>query len=345
MQRDRWRASLLAREALLNCFAPRARLYPLILIAALLGVAGPLLAAWQSTQLQHQLAVEAIQGRNLVTIAALDKNDPATITTASCDRLTTDPDVLAAGTVRPVETAGFLQLGTAIPVLEASPTLLPQLQAQDALVGPGLTARRSPFRLLLPTGETVTAARGEQQPDALGTDVAVTLALPPTVHTTATCLVKLAPTAQPQQVGQRLVTEVDASGGPLSATTSFTEPQNPITVFAGRADRYVPVALGVLGGILSAVVARRRAGEWAAYRMSGTGPRSMAMIIALESAAQAGVMLLSSVIAAAALYSKIIGPFSDVALAVAGASAWVAVSVAATADLSFRRPTDLAKDH
>lgn len=344
MQHDRWPVGLIAREAVRNTCAIRARLYPLVLLAAVFGVAAPLFAAWQSQQFTHQLDNETAAGRNLISISALDRNNPAQITINSCDALSRDADVTAAGAIEPGLPEDFAQLGTNISVLAASPTLLPALNQHSALIGPDLTHAKKPFTLLMPSGHVVGGERSSSEPDQLGTNTAVVVGLSSSAPPTATCYVKVAPTADALQTGNRLITELDTSGGALTATEQFTEPQNPITVFHARPDQYLPLLLGLAGGLAAGILNRLRSGEWASYRMSGTSPRSLRLLLSLEQLTVAGFMLATSALTALVMQGTLVSPASTVLLSAAGAAIWVLLASILSADLPRRKPTSLAKD-
>ena len=120
MQRDRWAPGQLAREAAKNVFSLQSRLYGVLVFATIVGVAIPLYAAWESVQLREQLAQEAQSGRGVFVLAATDENSPVAIDRASCEALSKDPDVLSSGLLISAGSSDFVQVGTDIPVIEAS---------------------------------------------------------------------------------------------------------------------------------------------------------------------------------------------------------------------------------
>ncbi|MDF2846537.1 MAG: hypothetical protein K0R97_519, partial [Oerskovia sp.] len=64
---DRWPLALLAREATRNVFSTAARLFPVVLLAVLLGSAQASLAVQQGSRLEQQIAELRTQGRNVLS--------------------------------------------------------------------------------------------------------------------------------------------------------------------------------------------------------------------------------------------------------------------------------------
>jgi hypothetical protein len=344
MQHDRWSLGLLAREAVKNIFDIHARSYPLVILAVMIGVGTPLFSAWQAHQLVEQLGREQGQGRNLLSITAEDPNQPARIKVRSCNDLVGDADVMAAGVILPAGSKDFLQLGTSIPVLSASSTLLPALRDHSVLVGPYLSHAARAFSLIMPSGSVLDAARAATEPDQLGTNSAVVIGLGPSTTTSSNCYVELNPRADFSSVSNRLITEVRSKGGPLTATEQFSEPQSPIVVFRRRADQFLPILLGLLGGIAAGVLNRLRSGEWASYRMSGTSPRSLRVLIGFEQSTIAGIMVTVACLSDLLLGQRLISVQASVLFIVAAGAVWILVASILTIDQPRRKPTNLAKD-
>jgi hypothetical protein len=207
MQRDSWSGALLAREAALNVFSPTSRLYPLLLLAVIAAVGLPLFSLSQAQQLHQELAVDALAGRNLVELTSLDQNVPARISRASCEGLTEDPDVVAAGIETQLGGADFVQLGTRVPVIGISPNLLPALKYAEVVVGSALAHPPGPHWLLMPDGTRARAKIGVPTPDAIGTNSAVAVTLPPSVRWASECTVIFSPLANATSAGDRVAGE------------------------------------------------------------------------------------------------------------------------------------------
>jgi len=89
---------------------------------------------------------------------------------------------------------------------------------------------------------------------------------------------------------------------------------------------------------------RLRTGEWAAYRMSGTSSRSLALIQLIEQFAIAGCLVLATALASVALTPSLIAPAATLLIGVASGALWMMIATLIGIDLPFRKPTDLAKD-
>ncbi|MET4781723.1 hypothetical protein [Glaciihabitans sp. UYNi722] len=344
MHRDRWVFPQLAREATKNVFDTHSRLYGLLVVAVLIGVAIPLYSAWESGQLLTQLHEEANQGRNVLTISALDQKSPAEISRRSCEGLTHDSDVLRAGVRESQGTSDFSQLGTLIPVTAVSVTLLPELGHYGAVVGNAIRKTGPPFHLVMPDGTVQTAAVGTTQPDVIGTASSVAVGLSPDVTESTRCFVVLDPLARAAAVSDRLVAELESTGGALIADDQFSEPRDPIETYLVRPDRFLPLLLAFAGAITAGAMGRLRTGEWAAYRMSGTSSRSLLIIQLLEQASIAGCLVVTASLTTAIVWPRMVSPLSTVLEAVAAGALWVVVSVLVCIDIPFRTPTTLAKD-
>lgn len=89
---------------------------------------------------------------------------------------------------------------------------------------------------------------------------------------------------------------------------------------------------------------RVRTGEWAAYRMSGTSPRSLFVLLSLEQALLAGCLALSGALPTLAAASSLVSPVATAGIVLAAAALWVIAGVVMSVDLPLRQPTNLAKD-
>lgn len=345
MQRDQWRIGQLIREAVKNVFAPRSRLYGLVLLAVAIGVAVPLYSAWESTQLTDRLQRESLLGRNVLVVAAVDKaHRPASIDRRSCEAVASDDDVIAAGITEPEGPADFPQIGAGIPVLAVSTTLLPQLEQHGAIVGSALRSGGGAFELLMPQGIAEKAIVGSKEPEAIGTNSAVAVNLAPDVTSSSTCDVVLSATANALDASNRIVSELRSTGGPIIATQSFSEPEDPIKVFENRPEQFLPLLLALAVALSAGTLNRLRTGEWAAYRMSGTSPRSLFVVITLEQTALAGTMATVAAATTLAVGGYLIAPVAPVLFAGAGAALWIIGATLMSFDLPLRKPTSLAKD-
>ena len=196
----------------------------------------------------------------------------------------------------------------------------------------------------MPSGVVSTAVTGTDQPDAIGSNSAVVVGLRPQVTTIPACFMVLSPDADGTRVVDRLITELRSSGAPIAGSTEFTEPLNPIRVYLQRPTRYLPLLLALVGASSAGTLTRRRAGEWAAYALSGTSPRSLLTIQALEQIGLAGCFTLAAAAATGALAGHLLDPTATLLRCLAAGALWIIVAVLLGIDLPLRRPTDLAKD-
>ena len=344
MQRDSWSLAHLAREACRNVFHLRSKMFALLGCAVVIGTVIPIYAAIQGQQLRDLFAEEAALGRNVVLFSALDNTVPVSISRASCEALAHNADVDRAGMLRSQPTGDFVQLGSLVPVAEASTTLMPELASFGALVGHALRAPGPAFTLAMPDGNMHRAIVARRQPDAIGTNSDVVVALPVQVTSASSCLAVLTPTAREAEVAPRLLAALQATGGNLSAQQQFSEPRNPITVYLARPEQYLPLLLALAGGLAAGTVNRLRSGEWAAYRMSGTAPRSVGVVMLLEQVALAGCLAFSSAATTLMVAPRLLSPISTHGWAVAAAALWVIAATVASAGIALKKPTNLAKD-
>jgi hypothetical protein len=332
------------REALKNVLVKRSRLFGLLLIATAIGVSAPTFAAFESMTLTRQLSSEQDQGRNVIVISALSKDKPVLISRQSCETLTMNSDVDRAGFLISAGDQDLFQIGAQIPVIAASTTLIPQLQNAAAVVGEALGSSIDDQRLRMPDGTVLTATRSAKQPDTIGSNSAVVVALQPDLTEANTCTVVLNPLAKESQVAPRLVAELRSTGGSLMIQYPFSEPRDPIAQFLNRPERFLPLLLSIIGALCAVMVNRLRTGEWAALRMSGTSARSVVLLQLFEQLVIAGCMVSVAAGTAAIMSSWLISPGATLSYVFAGAGGWVALAILLSLDLTIRKPTDLGKE-
>lgn len=343
---DNWRGIHLAREANKNVLVWRSRLQPLVFFAVLAGVAATLFGAYESTSLLHRLEEQKESGRNILVFSAADTNRPVSIDRRSCETLTNSSAVERAGIVEREGLFDFLQIGPDVPVLSASSSLFPLLNTNDAIVGSALVPDVQagvPYRLGL-SANILEAQVASKQAVGIDTNSAVVVALPPRVRSGSTCVVVLHDLTSVDRNLSQLSAQLQSSGGPLAATQMFNDTSDPIEDFINRSGRLLPSLLGLLGGVAAGILNRLRSGELAAYRLSGTSARSLYVLLLLEQALLAGLMVLSASLAIAALHPYFLSPASTLMSSFAAGCVWLIVAVLMTIDVPMRKPPDLAKD-
>jgi hypothetical protein len=125
---------------------------------------------------------------------------------------------------------------------------------------------------------------------------------------------------------------------------ALQEPDDPIAQFLARIDRLLPIALGLVGGAAMVISLRLHASEIAVYRLAGTSSTCLLILLALHAALVAGVGVLAATAAAVVLACFYPDPSVPILWSLAMGAVATTTVVAFTADLAFRRPTDLAKD-
>src|SRR5699024_3494065 len=136
---DNWPLGYLAREAGRNVLSLRARLFPVLLIAVLLGSGLISLAVKETRDFQNQITSLADQGRNVIdyNITADDKAAPesAQLRRDACENLNEFSGVKLAG-LSPdgSDRLKLAQLGDLAQIRSISPTLIPQLHVYDLVI-------------------------------------------------------------------------------------------------------------------------------------------------------------------------------------------------------------------
>lgn len=344
MQTDRWHLGMLAREAVRNVFGAGSRMLAVLVLAVLAGAGSSAYIALETEDLRQEIHDLAADGRNVLVFSALSNDAPTRIDRDSCEALAGQHGVRRAGMLEPAGELDVLPVGTRLPVQRASSTLFPELAGADLLVGRHLSDRAAvPFTVR--AGEDLaTAVHAEPHPEDLGTGSSITLPPRPGDTSGEQCVVVLdafsdVETALPAVAAQLKVTVNPATGTELLSATN-----DPAADYLARSDRWLPLLLGLLGAIATAITTRLRASEIAVYRMSGTSPLSLMALLTFETLLIAGSAALSTAVAAFALSAHYLDPAVPILWGLALAGTWTLASLAASLDLALRRPNDLAKD-
>jgi hypothetical protein len=348
---DRWPLALLAREATRNVFSTAARLFPVVLLAVLLGSAQASLAVQQGSRLEQQIAELRTQGRNVLSATQTAPESPILIDRDSCEALAALPVVERAGIqVGAAPTLDLPQLGAKTPVRPVSTTLLPELATHDAVIGRGLaqTAGLTPGQQLnLAIGAKagiVNALVGSGDGAGLGGTGAVFVAADRSTTTNPTCSVVLTPFADASAAAPVVAAALHVQDNPVLVSAELRETTDVVALYLARIERFLPLLLGAIGGLTVAVVGSLRSSELAAYRLSGTSPRSLGVLLALEQALIAGVFVAASTAATLVLAGQALAPAASVLWSAAGGLVWLVVGNLLSLPVLRRRPSDMAKD-
>ena len=344
MQRDAWSFAYLLREANKNVFGSHARLRPLTLVSLAAFMSLSIFAASEAHRFSSQLDSLDARGRNVILLSASDPASTAEISRRSCEYLSTVAGVERAGLLAPSGHADFLRLGRNIPIIFASASLFPNLGPYEALIGASLISSTRPTVLLTSSGKHLHAAGGQVAPDSLGVGSAVTLALEPSINQGAQCVVILSKFSDAQKSIPMLAGQLEVSGAPISGRQQLTETVDVVSAYIHRPGLYLPLILGVMGAILSALVNGGRASELAAYFLSGSSRRSMFILVALEQLLVAGIGFSSGIFALIVLSQYFFHLASVIFGLAAGAFGWVGLSCLMSLPVILKKPTELAKD-
>jgi hypothetical protein len=322
----------------------RSRSFALVILAVLGGLGAAAYSAWDANSFQSQLLQDSQAGRNVVEISSANPVRPVAISRASCDALSKLSSVSRSGLLEPEGTFSYPGIGADISTFAASSTLFPTLQRNDLLVGDELKRARGSFRALMPNGSTAKASVNPPQPAGIDVNSSVVTAIGPLVISGPTCVVDFSAYTSANMMTPVLMSELVATGGPLEAQSEYTSTANPVSAFLARPGQFLPLLIGIFGGLAAGVVNRLRGSEFATYRLSGTSARSLAIIVTLEQVSLSGVF-----VAAAVGGSTVLSRYGGLGYAtglfeLAAGGAWIVFAVAACMDVVFRRPVKLANE-
>lgn len=340
---DRWRLADLIREATRNVFGSGARMLPAVAVAVLLGASSVALLAFEQNSLRQRVEQLAAEGRGVVVFAQASPERPAVVTRKSCEGLAVQPGVEAAGLIVEAGRVDAAPFTVDSPLRRASPSLFPELQEVDLVVGSTLTSHEGVFRVLI-HGQPFLAKVGQPSREGTGTALGLTAALLPTDVAAGQCMVILDPIVDAGAVAGMLSAQLDVSGSDLAASEALDAPVNPLGDYLARLGRFAPLVLGVIGGFLAGLLARARVSELAVYRLSGTSPESLLVLLALESVLIAGVAASAAAASALVLSPLLLDAATAIVAGMSMAGCWALTSIFTSVDIAFRRPTDLAKD-
>lgn len=344
LQRDRWHLGMLAREAVRNVFGPGSRMIAILALAVLAGSGSSAYIALETQAMRQEIHHLAAEGRNVLVFSALSSDAPARISRASCEALTDQTGVRQSGILEPAGEVNVLPVGTRLPSQRASVTLFPELTGADLLVGSSV-AGRVPRPFTVRSGQDLaTAIQAAPHPEGLGTGFSITLPPRPSDTSSEQCVVVLDAFSDADIAIPVIAAQLEVTQNPISGTELLTATNDPVTDHTVRPSRWLPLLLGLLGAVATAMSVRLRVSEIAVYRMSGTSPVSVMVLLTLESLLITGVAALSATATSLALAPHYLDPAVPVLWGLALAGTWTIVFLTASLDLAVRRPSDLAKD-
>lgn len=340
---DRWRFSGLVREGFRNVFARGARLLPVVALAGLFGTGAVALLAVDQRALAGELAALDAQGRGVLTYTALSPERPALIERSSCEALAEQPGVTAAGNVIDIGAIDALPFAVDAQSRRASTTLIPQLSEVDVVIGRALIPHRDRLRVLV-QGESLLAEASAPAREGTGDAYTLTFPLRPADRLTPHCMVILDPLTQATEVMATQLAQLSTAGNPITGHQFFRASNDPIADYLSRMSRFVPLALGLVGGFVTGIITRARSSELAVYPLSGTSRASLLTLLLIENLLIAGIAAATATGAALLLESMLLTPTTAITAGLQLAGAWAFTAMLTTLDIPLRRPTDLAKD-
>ncbi len=341
---DLWSMCALLRESTGNVFVAHSRLLILVVVAIVAGVGSSLFIAYEANALRIQLAALDTNGRNVVIFAtASSASGESQIDRHSCERLANSAGVTRSGLLTRGPRTTVLQLGKDMSIAQASTNLFPQLREHQALIGSALTDL--PFHGLISTDlGTFEAAVGSEQPVGIDTNSSLVLPLAPSTQSGTECLVVLDPFASADEQIPVLAAELDVSGQPIAGRQVTPQSIDPIYQFLSRVSQYLPLLIGVAGALVAALRNHLRAGEFAAYRLSGTSARSLAVIIFFEQAIVAGFGVLAATATLVLVHSYLLSFVGSFTWMFSAFAFWVAGSCIASLPVIMRGTMAMSKD-
>lgn len=344
LQRDHWRFGMLAREAVRNVFGAGSHMRAVLALAVVAGAGSSAYLGVGVASMRENVVDLAAKGRNVVVLSALDNNAPAAILRSSCEALAGERGIRYAGILEPAGELDVLPVGTRLPAQRASITLFPELADADLLIGPKLSqGALFPFYVWVGP-ELATAVYAGSHPSDLGTGYSITLPPRPSDTTSEKCVVVLNEFSDVSAALPAVASQLSVSMNAISGAELFTASSDPAIDYLQRPDRGLPLLLGLLGAIATAISTRMRASEIAAYRMSGTAPLAVMKLLTLESLLITGTATLSATAASLVMSSYFLDPSVPILWGLALAGTWAVAALAASLDLAIRRPSELAKD-
>ncbi|WP_217615303.1 hypothetical protein [Cellulomonas sp. GbtcB1] len=279
-------------------------------------------------------------GHYVLTVHSVDADEPAEIRVSSCEALVSDPRVERAGILRDGRLVAVPQLGADQRLIEASTGLFPQLLEADALVGPRLPAVSG---ALIVDGRPLRPLRLEEQPRGVDVNSSVVLPVRAFQQVHSDCVVVLRPLVRVDQAAADLIAGLDARGA-LTASGPGLGAADLGALYVERGERWLGIAVGVLGGLVSALINRFRAPELAVYRLSGTSRVDAARLVAYEQLVAAGFFVATISASACLLGQRLTAPTALLWWAFAGAAAWFITSVAVSLPVVLRNPVTAVRD-
>jgi hypothetical protein len=344
---DNWALASVAREAWINVFGVGSRLKLLVALSVAMGVTVIAVGSLDSLSLRGELRALEDEGANIVVFRSIDPNSPAQISRTSCEALASSVGVDRAGLIVYAARASVSPIGFDLPVVRASTTLFPDLSNVDLVIGSSLgPASEDPYFVQVNDSQTPALARTSASvPDTIGTDASVVAPLQPDDLSGDQCLVVLDPRFDVREVQLVFGAQLAVQGGGIAPIVENAPAVHPVTRFDHRITEHLPILMGLVGGLVCALAFRFRTSEIATYRLSGTGRRSLLLVLGFEISLIAGVGAVASAVAGLVLSNYSLSTSYQVEASLMFGASCALVGMSATAPLAWINPIALAKDN
>lgn len=344
--RQGWTAYLLLREAILNVFAWRGG-GTFILAFALAAGAGQVIymsAQWE--RLEASLLEQQSRGLGVYDFTVADGRSTAVVSRPSCEHLNGIVGVDSAGITQEEPRENFIQTGPAVRIVAVSRALVPELERYDAVIGSTLGFRPgTEVTLFSPNLGSMRAVVGGVNETRLAFGSAIAIALPPGRNTAGTCTATLVRNANARELVPLLQSSLHVSGGSIVATERFTSTYDLTAAYLQRAERFLPMLLGVAGSSIAFISYRLRSNQLAAYRLSGTSRSDLMALLMFEQILAAGVFVTASAAATIVmLLSRDSTPDSTWGWALLGGITWFQTFTISAVLISRQNVAQLAKN-
>lgn len=283
------------------------------------------------------------RGRNVLTLESGSPGETILIGRAACEGLTDDPDIARAGILINAGEVTGSQLGTNVPFFRASSTLFPELRNATILLGANLPAASARPHHMVVEGVVMDSAPLAEQPEGIRVNQSVVTGLPPQIRDAETCLVVLEPRADPVALVPRIEAGMTVHGASVHARPTMQETTSLLRAYRDRLTRLMPFGVGLIGAGIAFLIARARAREYAAYRLTGASRIDVLTLTVLEQGAVALAGLLAGLSAAAISASAFPGYSTVAALLVTQTATWTVATTAATLPFALANPARLTR--
>lgn len=342
-----WRSRALLREAFLNSVNLRSRTFISLAVAVMAGSTAVAFYASESTHFAEGLQDLEIRGSNILTLQSATPHKDIAISRTSCEALTRLPEVERAGLLIDAGSLDIPEIGANTRIFTASTTLFRQLATEPGVIGFKLTRSRAPRTVTVAPSQTRQLGTLVQQPEGIPTNSAVVFPLPAGTSSGPVCIVSLTRFHDPKAVAPTLAAALETQGGPIMGDPELPLTSDPVHDWNTRPGQYLPLVLGILGGLLTSTVTWTRSSELAAYRLSGTSRRSIGILVTLESLFPAGSYLLSAAAALSAatiVGAHILSPTEQMNWVLAGAVGWSTVGAVGALRSMLASPAKMTRE-